>query len=75
MIATRAFVLLVMLYSYSINPSVYMLAAIIISLPLLFVAFYRMVETLRLYVNISKDIDKIEKDLQHQKNKDYIKSL
>jgi hypothetical protein len=75
MIATRAFVLLVMLHSYSVNPTPYMLAATIISLPLLFVAFYRMVETLRLYVNISKDIDGIKKDLQHEKNKSYIKSL
>ncbi len=75
MIATRAFVILVMLHSYSINPSLYMLAATIISLPLLFVAFYRMVETLRLYVNLSKDIEGIKKDLQHEKNKEYIKSL
>lgn len=73
MICTRAFVFFCMVFAHYKSPHILFIIGAVISLPLFFVALWRMVETIQLYLNVKPNIANIEKDIIHAQNKEYLK--
>lgn len=73
MIGTRGFIVFALLYAHYIAPNALFIVAACISLPLFFIALYRLVETLRLYFNVVENVDKIKADIVKEENKNYLK--
>jgi chromate transport protein ChrA len=75
MIATRGFTLVALLFAHYKTPHAVFIIAACISLPLFFIALYRLAETIRLYANIQENIDQVKKDLVRAENKNYLKKI
>jgi hypothetical protein len=75
MILTRGFVFACMIFAHYSSPHAVFVIGACVSLPLLFIALYRMVETIRLFLNIRPNIDKIEADILREENKQQIKKM
>jgi hypothetical protein len=72
MLAGRSFTFVVLCIAQANQPSWLYIAAACMSLPLVFIALYRCVETARLYTKIRPDIDKVETQIA---NKNYTSKL
>jgi len=73
MVATRGFILFALIVAYYSQPHVIYLLGAITSLPLFFVAVYRLVETFKLYFKVLDDIDKVQQESIKDENKSYLK--
>lgn len=75
MLCTRSFVLFVLILAHYNQPNTLYIIAACISLPLVFVALYRIIETCQLYLNVRPNLDKIKKEIVKEENKNYLKKI
>lgn len=79
MLTARMFVALVLFRSHYYYPHWSLITALVINIPLVGIAFYRCIETIRLYANIRPNIDKVQSDIKKAeakaKNKEYLNKL
>jgi len=75
MLIARLFTTLSLFYAHYLTPSWVFIAAMCISLPLVGVAAYRCIETLRLWVEMKPQINKAKEIVLKDKNKQYRDSL
>ena len=75
MLSTRVFVLIVLLFAHYNQPNTLYIIAACISLPLVFIALYRIIETCQLYLNVRPNIDKIRKEIVKEEKKNYLKKV
>lgn len=79
MLTARMFVALVLFRAHYYYPHWSLITALVINIPLVGIAFYRCIETIRLYANIRQNIDKVQADIKNAevkaKNKEYLTKL
>lgn len=75
MLAGRSFTAAAFLFAHSIHPHWVFIVAFCVSFPLVLIAFYRLIETVRLYFKILPDIDKLKQEEVKAENKKYLKKL
>jgi hypothetical protein len=66
MLSGRCFTFGVLCFAQYKTPHLVFIIAAIISLPLVFIALYRVVETARLYTKIKPDIDRLQTEIANE---------